>query len=382
MIVYIGTSWLICLGVGVLLFWRKSDDWMVLLVATMLVAHVGGDPTALALSTPAWLVSSIWFVASVTLGLVFTLFPDGRFVPRWMRWLMIGWILLAICLFFNDAPFGVSHWPVLLQSAAGLAAYGGYGCIIATQIYRYRHVSDRVQRQKIKWVILAITLFLLAVIAVVLGLIPLLILFPSLGVSSTFLQLFSFTRLALMTGVFLLIPLSFAIAVLRHRLWDIDIILNRTLVYGILTFSVVGLYVLIVGTLGSLFQAQGNLLISLLATGLIAVLFQPLRSRLQRAVNRLMFGERDEPYAVLSRLGQRLEATLAPDAVLPMLTETVAQALKLPYAAIGLLQDGGLTIVASYFQSPQAGPENTPSAAAPLEYKDTPEIGKGQVGMH
>ena len=84
--------------------------------------------------------------------------------------------------------------------------------------------------------------------------------------------------------------------------------------------------VLAVVSLGTLLQGQGNLFISLLATGLIAVLFQPLRLRLQRAVNRLMYGERDTPYTVISRLGQRLEATLAPEAVLPTIVETVAQA--------------------------------------------------------
>src|SRR5260370_11309338 len=102
-----------------------------------------------------------------------------------------------------------------------------------------------------------------------------------------------------------------------------------------------------------LFQAQGNLGIALLATGLVAVLFQPLRNRLQRLVNRLMYGERDEPYRIISRLGQRLEATLSPEAVLPTIVETVAQALKLPYAAITLQQGDGdtLTIAASYGSS-------------------------------
>jgi signal transduction histidine kinase len=100
--------------------------------------------------------------------------------------------------------------------------------------------------------------------------------------------------------------------------------------------------------LGALFQSRGNLAVSLLATGVVAVLFQPIRSRLQRGVNRLMYGERDDPYAVISRLGRRLEAALAPDMVLPTLVETIAQALKLPYAAI-LLQDGnGYRTAASY----------------------------------
>src|SRR4029453_14430485 len=101
-----------------------------------------------------------------------------------------------------------------------------------------------------------------------------------------------------------------------------------------LTSIVIGIYVIVVGALGTMIQGRGNLLISILATGLVAVLVQPLRDRLQRGINRLMYGERDDPVTVLSHLGRRLEETIAPDAVLGGLTETVAQTLKLPYAAI------------------------------------------------
>jgi hypothetical protein len=115
---------------------------------------------------------------------------------------------------------------------------------------------------------------------------------------------------------------------------------DRTLVYVALFASVVELYVAVVGGLGALLQApRGNLLVSLLAAGLVATLFAPLRERLQRGVNRLIYDERDEPYAVLSRLGQRLEATIAPGAVLETIVETVAGALKLPYAIIELKRD-------------------------------------------
>jgi signal transduction histidine kinase len=117
--------------------------------------------------------------------------------------------------------------------------------------------------------------------------------------------------------------------------------------------------VLAVVALGAIFQAQGNLAVSLLATGLVAVLFQPLRGRLQRSVNRLMYGERDDPYAVISRLGRRLEATLAPDTVLPTVVETIAQALKLPYAAI-LLKEGEDFRTAAAYGSPRGEPETLP----------------------
>jgi hypothetical protein len=142
----------------------------------------------------------------------------------------------------------------------------------------------------------------------------------------------------LSTLLLLFFPLSIGFAILRYHLWDIDLIINRTLVYGALTASIVAIYAFVVGYFGLAFQVYGSPIISILATGLVAVLFQPLRQRLQRLVNRLMYGDRDTPYQVISRLGQRLEATLALDTVLPTVVETVAQALKLPSAAITLKQ--------------------------------------------
>ena len=144
------------------------------------------------------------------------------------------------------------------------------------------------------------------------------------------------------------IPITMCIAILKYRLYGIDTLINRTLVYGALSASVIGIYMLVVGGLGALLQVSGNLAISLLATGLVAALFQPLRSRLQRSVNKLMYGERDEPYKVLSRLGRRLESALAPEAAITSIVETVAEALKLPYAAILLKQDDRFVTAAEY----------------------------------
>ncbi len=146
----------------------------------------------------------------------------------------------------------------------------------------------------------------------------------------------------------LLLPASIGIAILRHRLWDIDIVISRTLVYGALTGMIVRLYALIVGGLGTLLRIEGNPVLSLLAAGVIAVAFAPLRDRLQRGVNRLLYGERDEPYVVLSRLGRRVEQALAPESVLVTVVETVAQALRLPYVAITLRQEDGFVTAAEY----------------------------------
>ncbi len=217
------------------------------------------------------------------------------------------------------------------------------GSMIGLQVYRYRRVSDAVQRQQTKWVVF--------------------------GVAGSFLGFFTFVSLPFLvspsfhgessltgnlvanTGgsiAILLLPVSIGVAILRHRLWDIDVVINRTLVYGVLTGIVAGLYVLIVGGLGTLLRVEDNLVLSVLATGLVAVAFAPLRDRLQRGVNRLMYGERDEPYKVLARLGQHVEETLAPEAVLATIVETVAHALRLPYAAVTLGQDHRFDIVAEY----------------------------------
>lgn len=163
----------------------------------------------------------------------------------------------------------------------------------------------------------------------------------------------------LMGVIILPFPLALAVAILRHNLFDIDVLINRTLVYGILTGIVVGFYVLIVGALSAIFQARGGLLVSLLATVAVAVAFQPLRDRLQKSVNRLMYGDRDDPVAVITALGEQLQATLAPEDVLPGMVRTVARALKVPYVAVLLPADEPASPAASYGRPPAgSGPED------------------------
>ena len=337
----------VCFVVGMVIFWRKSDDWMALLVALLLITSgvdVTGitsaleySPGFLAWHLPALLVD---FLSIGLYPLVFGLFPDGRFVPRWAPWMLGVFVVgfLTSPFFLDPLALPAPEWVKVL----GVLLLGGDTIlIIIAQLYRYRHVSGPIQRQQTKWVMFGLIVLLTEFLVYL----PTLIV-PSLSPSSSILSLL-FIVVFPPTVVFV-ITLTFSIAILRYRLWDIDIIINRTLVYGMLTACVVGIYVLVVVLLGTLLQARGNIAISLLATGLIAMLFQPLRDRLQRAVNRLMYGERDEPYRVISRLGQRLEATLAPEAILPTIVETVAMTLKLPYAAIALKEEDILTPAASF----------------------------------
>src|SRR6266581_7076228 len=340
----------IFLIVGLVLFWRKSDDWMAVFASTVLIIFAGaGDARAseiALLGGAPILITLLGVLATLILGiggycglgLFFSLFPTGRPIPRWAWMLVFLWLVQIIpWVLPPDSPYQILNWPLLLFAGGHLVLWG---TSMSVQLYRYTLVSDHVQRQQCKWLIFGFALALLIDIPYF-GLQGL---FPALAAASSPYRLLYAT----VRELFLVfIPLSIGIAILRHRLWDIDLIINRTLVYGALTLSVIGLYALVVVGLGALIQVQGNVLLSLLATGLIAILFQPLRLRLQRGVNRLMYGERDDPYAVLTHLGSRLEATLVPEKVLPTIVETVAQALKLPYVALALLPEQPLSIEAA-----------------------------------
>lgn len=124
--------------------------------------------------------------------------------------------------------------------------------------------------------------------------------------------------------------------------------MSRTLAYGILTASLISIYVLLVGGVGNLFHLQGNPLLALVATGLVALLVHPLRLQVQRWVNRLLYGERDDPYLLLSRLGQRIETTLATQEILPTIVATVAQSLRLSYTAIRVSDSRAGPLEAAY----------------------------------
>jgi signal transduction histidine kinase len=199
--------------------------------------------------------------------------------------------------------------------------------LIALQIYRYKWIFNAEQKRQTKWVVFgACTAALLTFADQQLPNI--------LNLAGMVLWQVKFISEVMQFIALFLIPLSIGIAILHSRLWDIDLIIRRMLVYGLLSTCVVGLYMLVVGGLGTVLQAQGNVLLALVATGLVAVIFHPLRIRLQSGVNYLVYGERHDPYRVLSLLNQRLEATLASDAVLPTIVESIAHAFKLPYAAI------------------------------------------------
>lgn len=321
--------------VGILIFCRRPSERIAVAISLWLVVF-GATSTPLGaalqheVSLLANLNSILTNAAFISFFLLFYFFPDGRLVPQWTRWAAAIFILvLGLNELFPDAHFNPENWGAF----SILPPFGLLGSMLYAQVYRYRHISTPLQQQQTKWIVTSLVVALLVFIGT--GSLANTAPVQTSPVTNLLYNLLGGTAVA---AAFMLIPLAIAVAILQYRLWDIDLIINRALVYGALTGCVIGLYVLLVGGSGMLFRIQSNMMISLIATGVVAVLFAPLRDRLQRAVNRLMYGERHDPYAVLSQLGQQLELALEPDAVLPIILNTLKTALKLPYVAITLQQ--------------------------------------------
>jgi signal transduction histidine kinase len=361
------------IGIGLVIFWRRSDDWMTLLVSLALVLlGTNFSPVntlleiALGPTSPGGiLIACLQGLAWSFIPLFFALFPDGRFVPGWTRWMVLTFVVCQLPLSIPaNWPFALGQWPPLLLAAPMIIVEV---VLLFAQLYRYHRVSSAAQRQQTKWVLFAM---LVATPIDVANILPV-VLFPTLREPGPVHTLYILVSEMTLPGIILLIPLTIGFAMLRYRLWDVDLLINRTLVYGLLTASVIGLYLLVVVGLGTLLSALGNLFISLLATGIIAVLFHPLREYLQRAVNHMMFGERDDPARVLLRLGQRLETTLTSDKVLPTIVETVAQALKLPYVAVAW-KPGDASSESMVMASYGGAKDQEPCLRVPLVYQQEP----------
>src|SRR5690606_37123055 len=299
-------------------------------LAALASAVVTGDLGGPALRNAAnWFELWVW-VPGVFLPtmFVFLLFPEGRLPdPSWRVWSSLGAVGLAlVCVglalhpgpleaFGTPAnPFGVAKLSGVLGPLLGVGgaflAVGGLSAIAAL-VARYRGAQG-VRRRQMRW--LAYAAVLLVVGFVVSS--ALWFVLPE-GSSAAMELSISISNLSVLG-----IAVAAGVAILQHRLYDIDLIINRTIVYAALTVAVAALYVVAVGVLGSSFRGEENLLVGFFATGVVAMAFQPLRARLQRGVNRVLYGQRDEPASVLGALGARLEGATELDAVLPTLVET------------------------------------------------------------
>lgn len=285
-IINYGTA-LIWFAVGGILFWRKSEDWMALLVALMLIS--GGVITAtgdLLYSSSIWRIpeNGVQLIAGLTILFTLALFPNGRFVPRWAVWItLINPAYNVIYLVFLR-PLRIPGWALFNNPLNAFIWFGCWIILSLAQLYRYFRVSNTLERQQTKWVAFSFFIFL----AVGFGGQVILhspLLFQHKGLLNILIPN-SFTIVSL------LIPISLGLAMFRYRLWDIDVIINRTLVYGILSVLLALVYFGLIFALQYVLSGiinQNNDISIVVSTLVIAAIFQPLRHRIQRVIDRRFY---------------------------------------------------------------------------------------------
>ncbi len=275
---------------GVLILRRKSQDWFGLYVAFALIvppALTAIEPLADRVTGLAAVGNWAGAVSWQFYFILFYVFPDGRFVPRWTRWLIPIWIGLNLLpgAYGGDGPTGAfARFPILI-----LVPFLLVFIAIGSQFYRYFWRSNATQRLQTKWVVFALVGTMLAA-----GWMGILNLRPALGSQALGTTLvLELGRLAVLNLVFVVVSIAIGVAILRYRLWDIDVLVRRTLIYSVLSGVLVLAYVGSVLVLGSVFRGltgQGqNSLVVVLSTLTIAALFVPLRARVQAAIDRRFF---------------------------------------------------------------------------------------------
>ncbi len=293
---------LVFAAVAGVIFWHKAEDRMALFVAFTLLTFGGAVINRDVLEAAAAAHPVLWhpvhlleYVALVCFAVFFYVFPDGRFVPPWTRWLALVWAALWVPnIFFPHSPLNLLIEPLIA------AVY--LGTLVLAQVYRYRRVSTPVHRQQTKWVIFGVAAGLLGFA----GTIALGNLIPALKHSGPLGQMIGTT---LIEGFVLLIPLSIGVAMVRSGLYEVDVIINRALVYGPLTATLALVYVGGVVGLQSVFRAltgQESTLAVVASTLAIAALFNPLRRRAQAFVDRLFYRRKYDAAKTLKLFGSRL----------------------------------------------------------------------------
>jgi hypothetical protein len=327
---------LVWCAVGMLIFWRKSDDRMALLVSLFLITFgtVTFSSTAVDLlisADPVWWLpaKAVQILGEVCVVLFFLLFPGGQFVPRWTRWLAPAFLVFQVPT--DLFPDLLSGSPAL-ERLSGVVFLCFVGSMLWSQIYRYRNVSNPSQRRQTRWVVFGTTLAIagMFVFVVPFFFIPLLV------------QTIPLVQLVLGIGIMfsmLLIPLSIGVAVLRSGLFDIDVIINRTLVYGILTASLALIYVASVVVLRGVvfgFTGQSSPLTVVVSTLVVAALFQPLRRRIQALIDRRFYRRKYDAAQTLQMFSVKLRNEVDLDALSGDLLYVVHETMQPAHVSLWL----------------------------------------------
>jgi hypothetical protein len=330
---------LVWLAVGAIIFWRRSDDWMALLVSLFLVAFgtVTVDPTdadALVSFQPAWWlpVRGVEIVGALCVVLFFLLFPSGRFVPRWTRWLAVAFIAYQLTDIL--IPPGLYSSSPALEAVSQWMFIGFIVSVVWSQIYRYRRASSPSHRRQTKWVVFGTTLGVAGTSVFKLPLD-----FHLVGGDTPFVLLLLKIGFALS---FLLVPLSISIAVVRSHLFDIDVVINRTLVYGSLTAMLIGLYfggIVVLQRLFVVVTGEKSTLAVVASTLVIAALFNPLRRRTQSFIDRRFYRKKYDARQTLEGFSAKLRDETDLDALSDDLVGVVKETMQPEHVTLWLRPD-------------------------------------------
>ncbi|HEU4782434.1 MAG TPA: hypothetical protein VFS83_03745, partial [Ktedonobacterales bacterium] len=284
-----------------------SDNWMVLLiVAQAFTQGASGAANVFLGSHLVWDVPAqlLGALNSMLLFAFLAMFPTGRFVPRWLGWFLIPALILALVTSFVHIPLDFLYFFVVMST------------LIIGQVYRYRRVSTPLQRQQTKWVILALALVIVGQIA---SLLPVAFNHDLARPDSLYFAIVDPITNALIA----LCAVAFAFAILRYRLYEVDVIIRRTLIYGSLTAILAGIYIAgvigvqtLVNTIAPHPGNETSPVLIVITTLLIAALFQPLRRAIQRFIDRRFYRSKYDTRKTL----EAFSATLRQEVDLSMLT--------------------------------------------------------------
>jgi len=322
---------LACWVVAALLVWRRSSEPLpvALLAAIALVALGASSNLTLNTVVPPWRPAFVVLILAgfVALVYLFYLFPDGHFVPRWARWAFVPWTLwlaLGAGLALAHRPIPGAYWLVETVLTLALFVLGGLA-----QIYRFRRLSNPTQRQQTKWVVVGFAWLILS--EVVWTTYQSLIL-PALGLPQPAGVMYEAASAAVDVLSLLLVPITLGIAIFRYRLWDIDVILRRTLIYSSITALLALAYfasVLAMQTaFGALTGQRQSALVTVLSTLLIAGLFVPVRARVQASIDRRFYRRRYDAARTLAAFGATLRDSVDLDALSEQLLSTVDETMQ------------------------------------------------------
>jgi hypothetical protein len=329
------------ISVATLLFVFRSRDRMALLVSCFLLTFgtatlLTNGTDALAAEHPAW-----WVVArglQVT-GEVFSVlflltFPDGRFVPRWTPMVAVVFLLFQIPgdLFPGDPAMGPRFLNTVLNTAGAFVFFASVATMLASQVYRYRRVSGPEQRRQTRWAVFGTTLAI-ATLIIIYGSI---FLAPGDPQDSALLVLIVGSLIPL---VMLLIPLSVFVAIFRSGLFDIDLVINRALVYGTLTVSLALVYLGAVAGLQRLvfpLAGESNQLVIVASTLLIAALFNPLRRRIQHVIDRRFYRRKYDVEKTMKVFSAKLRSETNLDSLSDDLVGVVRETMQPEHASLWL----------------------------------------------